>query len=780
MAIVFGEIFISLNEVNAWGSVYPIGECRDSEPECKQVITDHCQNVTSSISSRISRFLPSIPGITPPKSPMATQESCESVYTCVQDDSVSPPQWCIDQASLGEIIASTTTNSIFSVLEKVANIILGIIFAICWLLLHLAGVFVNLASAILEKTLDADLYRTMFNSNSSSVINEGWRIIRDICNMFFILILLVIALATILRIQIYKAQSLLLPLLIAAFLINFSMPIVLLIIDAGQILMYYFVNMPSVSTSDIGGLISVKDTIIGNFHDWKIVTDFFLGSSSMALEWTIGIIFALIFLIILVFVFIAMALFMIIRLVALTILIIFSPLGFFFQVLPQTKSIASRYWSELLKYVMFGPIFAFFLYLSGMLANSLTGVKLENVDNITTTVTSGDLTIAAPGAGAGINSFSDFIANILSYLIVIIFLYASIWIARQMGIAGADKVTGMTTGKLAVLGGAVGGAVGGYLGAGARKVGLGTAVRIDKATGGRLGRTKEKWKKMPGGSVIMKTEANIKAKQRKEIEKEKEMLRSQSNDVLKAYAKKKTTLSEGTAAAVELLAERDSLKDVPEDKKLFEKAKIGGVYKDKVYTRMPTWAGDKQDKQKEVKRIAEEGKVGQISAESLKDKEIMDAIRNELSEDELKNLFRRWGRKQQNAALGGLKKSFGDSYDDIAMEIRKLHANLSQYAEEGTNLEAAFSDNQGNISTQARAEMKKYNEGMRPKDIGNVRSEDLHYIAEDIKMANINGARADDIKVNKRKKLKIEILNPQNNADQDVKNEVQKGEYWAV
>ena len=84
-------------------------------------------------------------------------------------------------------------------------------------------------------------------SSYNGFINEpsivmAWAIVRDFCNMFFILILLVIAFATILRIESYNMKKWLPKLLIMAVLINFSRTIAGLIIDFSQVFMMTFVS----------------------------------------------------------------------------------------------------------------------------------------------------------------------------------------------------------------------------------------------------------------------------------------------------------------------------------------------------------------------------------------------------------------------------------------------------------------------------------------------------------------------------------------------------------
>ena len=81
------------------------------------------------------------------------------------------------------------------------------------------------------------------NFTQEAGVSAGWEALRDLSNMFFILILLVIALATILKIQSYGYRQLLKKLLIVAVLINFSKTIVGIAIDFSQVIMLTFVSV---------------------------------------------------------------------------------------------------------------------------------------------------------------------------------------------------------------------------------------------------------------------------------------------------------------------------------------------------------------------------------------------------------------------------------------------------------------------------------------------------------------------------------------------------------
>lgn len=86
----------------------------------------------------------------------------------------------------------------------------------------LAGRLINLGISFQSILLDPERI---------TVIQTIWTLVRDFINMFFILILLVIAFATIFNVSKYKASDLLPKLIIIAVLINFSLVITVWVID---------------------------------------------------------------------------------------------------------------------------------------------------------------------------------------------------------------------------------------------------------------------------------------------------------------------------------------------------------------------------------------------------------------------------------------------------------------------------------------------------------------------------------------------------------------------
>ncbi|HPK14016.1 MAG TPA: type IV secretion system protein [Candidatus Paceibacterota bacterium] len=109
-------------------------------------------------------------------------------------------------------------------------------------------------------SLDDKSYRSVF-------VVEGWGIVRDICNLFFIFILLYIAFKVVLGLGSGKSdpKSLIINVIIIGLLINFSLFATRLIIDASNILSRVFYNSETISFKSSSG----TDTTLGSAGEIK-------------------------------------------------------------------------------------------------------------------------------------------------------------------------------------------------------------------------------------------------------------------------------------------------------------------------------------------------------------------------------------------------------------------------------------------------------------------------------------------------------------------------------
>jgi hypothetical protein len=345
-----------------------------------------------------------------------------------------------------------TANQIKSVVSPDSTILYYLKQFVAWVgngFLWLFSWLVSLGAFLLEASLKAAQSRTY---TSSPIVQAGWPIIRDLANMFFSLILLVISFATILRVESYGMKQILWRLVVAALLINFSLVIAGVVIDASNVMTKFFLDDRFVTSNDTGNA-SISAAIldglqINRLYDiqnpdpnspvniaansgsglqgdtglLKIVLNIFLGS---------------IFMMVTAFVLIASALLFFIRMIALWILLIFAPLAWLAMILPGTRSMWSKWWSEFMKWVIFAPVYAFFIYLTVSVVSKrlLFGGDLA----------AGNLNSVFANANLGASSFTQSIDIIVNYVILTIFMVAGLVFARSSGVAGASAMANLGT-----------------------------------------------------------------------------------------------------------------------------------------------------------------------------------------------------------------------------------------------------------------------------------------------------------------------------------------------
>ncbi len=249
--------------------------------------------------------------------------------------------------ALGSLASNTVAAAIAIVLGWIAYIITAVI-----------GLLITLLIKILVSVAQFN------NIIDVETVRVGWVIVRDLCNMFFVLILLVIAFATILKIENYNVKKLLPKLLIMAVLINFSKTIFGLIIDFSQVIMLTFVSGFANSHGWFIDMFRVQELVSGgNFTEdpytqWTVVIAIIAGVfAAFATLIVIAIMLAI----------------LVMRIIMLWIYTILSPLIFLSFAFPPLQKYTSRIWEDFVKQVMVGPILAFFIWLALTTAKTSSG-----------------------------------------------------------------------------------------------------------------------------------------------------------------------------------------------------------------------------------------------------------------------------------------------------------------------------------------------------------------------------------------------------------------------
>jgi hypothetical protein len=266
----------------------------------------------------------------------------------------------------------------------------------------------------------------------SAAVTNGWIIVRDLCNMFFILIMLIIAFATILKIESYSAKKLLPKLLIMAVLINFSKMICGLAIDFAQVIMLSFVNgFKDMGSANLTQMLGIKEILAIDVDADKVEMLSVVGSYLLALLYTLVSLIVIL----------AIVAVLAIRIVMLWIYVVLSPLAYLLAAFPAGQKYSSQWWSEFSKQVVVGPLLAFFIWLSFVSLGGLSSddkslsaqeiLKLDSPgtveDNKLNTALSDDSVVKAGITEAGSPD------HMLKFIISIGMLMGGLIVTQQIG-----------------------------------------------------------------------------------------------------------------------------------------------------------------------------------------------------------------------------------------------------------------------------------------------------------------------------------------------------------
>lgn len=253
-------------------------------------------------------------------------------------------------------------------------------------------------------------------------VRDVWTMVRDLLNMTFILVLLFAAFCTIFQVDKWALKKVWLNILINALLVNFSYPIARFFIDVSNVAFYYFVNHLFSSTGAVTG-----SSIMAMFGASSTIGNLLQPASFTAdpIAYQIAMI---VFIFIMGMTLLIVAGLFLIRLIALTMLVMFSPIGFVGYIFPDTAKHADKWWSQLFAYSFFAPIMIFGIAISLRIAEAL---KAENIRSMI--------------SNASTNAPADqiqWVSDMAFYFIPVIILWMFIGVAKSAGIAGADTVVG--------------------------------------------------------------------------------------------------------------------------------------------------------------------------------------------------------------------------------------------------------------------------------------------------------------------------------------------------
>jgi len=242
-------------------------------------------------------------------------------------------------------------------------------------------------------------YSVQDSSYRSSFVVQGWGLVRDFCNIFFIFVMLYIAIGTILSLHGFKTKETIINVVIIGLFINFSLFAAQVIIDASNITARVFYNSDAIKITEKGangvteatpllkvgdgGIIPLSAAIVNKvnpqnmiLHSGKITQIPDKGGASSTDEnpanmdastFILIVIMASAVNIVGLTVFFTIGFLFVARVIGLWLAMIMAPLAFFTYILPQLEGVKmigwKNWWPETLKLAFLAPVFIFFMYL---------------------------------------------------------------------------------------------------------------------------------------------------------------------------------------------------------------------------------------------------------------------------------------------------------------------------------------------------------------------------------------------------------------------------------
>jgi len=354
------------------------------------------------------------------------------------------------------LIVPRPANALFA-----ANIANWIFSKLAWFVLTLFGFVLRIAVGFFNIMLGIDF------ADNRAVTELGWGIVRNFANMFFILVMVIIAFSTILRIERYGIKKLLPKVIIVALLINFSLVLCYVVIDFTDITAHYFID--NAKTSITGENTSIGSVFVNGLNLAKTVTPgdcdttytnamngCSLKSSDEKQDCEVdalqdreackkglstsqgffsdvgnGIVSMLLgsfVMMVAAFTFFAGGILLLIRMLFLWFLVMLVPIVLLCMLLPGLGGQWEKWLKSFLNWALFAPIYCFFIWLA---------VKILQESRLPRF---GDTSGGTPQLNSAFFSTGN---NLLQFLYIIALLLGGLIAAKQIGLYGAAAIYGV-------------------------------------------------------------------------------------------------------------------------------------------------------------------------------------------------------------------------------------------------------------------------------------------------------------------------------------------------
>lgn len=465
---------VSASAADNWCATYrtngmrgPVTNCFSSQPNCAAQVNVAKVNAAE----------------TPPTGAVITDcfDKAQPITTPSQQFTTGV---ALEQAQREEKTNGFITGALYLVLSPVLIPLAGL----SYFIFKIAGVFLVTMAKIMDWSISVSINSQLFDA--MQFVNIGWTAVRDFANMFFIFALLYIAIQTILGLAGGNAKRVLVHIIIAALLVNFSLFATKVVVDAGNIVAVSIwiklktqqgpTQMSSASAKILGGL--DLQTVFENAKVGSL-TNYAKNADVLIAVYAGGAVFMFIA----GYMFLAGALMMITRTIMLLLLMVFSPFAFMALGLPKLETYGHQWLDKLLKQTFVAPFFIFMLY--------ITSIVVDKMDIFTLSGSKGFAFADVLAGGGGYQI-------IFNFILMIGFLVASLSIANSFAGNVGSNARGWAKSATKWAGGmATAGAVG--TGAFAMRQGLGKVGMMGKDNQTLHDMAAEKgWRGMVGRGAI--------------------------------------------------------------------------------------------------------------------------------------------------------------------------------------------------------------------------------------------------------------------------------------
>lgn len=301
------------------------------------------------------------------------------------------------------------------------DIIRGLAILIVGAVTSITGLIFFTVAAVANWMIGVSMDIAVVPGKAPDFVTAGFNFTRQFVNMLFLLILVFIGLATILRLQAYQLQRLLPKLIIVALLVNFSGLLVGLLVDISNLLASFFlIEAGKIGSGAFGDIFTTGANRVNQiFEDasGSGLVAAFVGALTYGFVMSVFFIFSS-------FAYLALLIIFFLRLVLLWTLVILAPLAFAASILPVTQGLWNRWLSSLIQWAFLAVPIAFFMFLANSVLNAATPV-IKAKDPLSLTGEVGFMT--------------ELVTSLLTPFVAIVILIIGMGIAMSMAPASAKS-----------------------------------------------------------------------------------------------------------------------------------------------------------------------------------------------------------------------------------------------------------------------------------------------------------------------------------------------------